>query len=350
MRDYAGEVEQTGSWPKSHLLISGTGRAGTSFLVRYLAAMGLETHLQLHGDAQWSEEANAGFEDMPIAQPGVRLPYVIKSPWLCEIVDAVLANPSMHVDGVIIPMRDLSEAVTSRIVLERQAIHRQQVADSRVNQIWESWSYTPGGIVFSLNPIDQGRLLAVWFHRLVERLTKADIPIILLSFPRLAEDADYLFHKLSAFLPESATLEASRELHRCIADQARIRVGHEFQKSRATDVVPFDSEIAYPERAELDRLAVDREITRLKKSLGLIEAKAQATENERLKLAQQLDQITRQKSNLEDKMYEQSSRLVDLEGARAEAASQREAILGSLSWRVTRPFRAIAKLIRRTNS
>jgi hypothetical protein len=31
--------------PRRHLLIAGTGRAGTSFLVRYLSALGLETEI-----------------------------------------------------------------------------------------------------------------------------------------------------------------------------------------------------------------------------------------------------------------------------------------------------------------
>ena len=36
---------------RRHLLIAGTGRAGTSFLVRYLAELGLDTHLGRHRES-----------------------------------------------------------------------------------------------------------------------------------------------------------------------------------------------------------------------------------------------------------------------------------------------------------
>jgi hypothetical protein len=249
---------------RHHLLISGTGRAGTSFLVRYLAGMGLETHLELHGDNQWSDEANAGFEDLLSARSGTHLPYVIKSPWMCEIIDSVLANPSTCIDAVIIPVRDLAEAAASRVIIERQAIHsKAEFTELEFNENWESWGHTPGGMVFSLNPIDQGRLLAVWFYQLIERLTKANIPIVLLTFPQLAEDPDYLFNKVRDLLPKAATVEEGRKLHHTIADATKIRVGQELgatQGRRGESAIP--SGIAYPNRADLDQIAIQREFIR----------------------------------------------------------------------------------------
>src|SRR5271170_1882476 len=72
--------------PERHLVIAGTGRAGTSFLVRYLTELGLDTTLARNGDrAGWDAEANAGLENMLISDAD--LPYVVKSPWICEYVD-----------------------------------------------------------------------------------------------------------------------------------------------------------------------------------------------------------------------------------------------------------------------
>jgi hypothetical protein len=46
---------------RRHLLIAGTGRAGTSFLVRYLTELGLDSRLRRYGEnAGWDENANAG--------------------------------------------------------------------------------------------------------------------------------------------------------------------------------------------------------------------------------------------------------------------------------------------------
>jgi hypothetical protein len=54
------------------MLIAGTGRAGTSFLVRYLSALGLETEIERSGQSQWDDVANAGLETMPLLNAGCR--------------------------------------------------------------------------------------------------------------------------------------------------------------------------------------------------------------------------------------------------------------------------------------
>ena len=96
--------------PSRHLLIAGTGRAGTSFLVRYLHALGLDTHIARQGDRQWDEAAQAGLEDIPLGLAPGSLPYVVKSPWLTECIDQVLAEGAIAIDAVVIPVRDLAEA------------------------------------------------------------------------------------------------------------------------------------------------------------------------------------------------------------------------------------------------
>lgn len=64
----------------NHLLIAGTGRAGTSLLVRYLNALRLTTHItRSNRQTHLIEDANAGLEDL-ILHGGENLPYVVKSP------------------------------------------------------------------------------------------------------------------------------------------------------------------------------------------------------------------------------------------------------------------------------
>lgn len=167
-----------------HLIIAGTGRAGTTFLVRYLTELGLSTHLSAHPDAVADSYAEAGFEEVPLAYDRGTLPYVIKSPSLYEYIDELLQ--SAHLDAVIIPMRDLNLAASSRMVVERDAMLRAVpwLADNSVALDTRPWS--PGGAVFSLDPVDQAPLLAVGFHQLVERLVRAEVPMVFLSFPRIA--------------------------------------------------------------------------------------------------------------------------------------------------------------------
>jgi hypothetical protein len=248
--------------PQHHLLIAGTGRAGTSFLVRWLAAAGLQTHLAGHATPAWHEDANAGLEDLPVVADWEAAPYVMKSPWLVEVIDELLADPRIVLDGVIIPVRDLTEAATSRVVQELQAAHRKNAWMSGLSRSFEQWGTTPGGVVYSLDPVDQARLLAVSFHRLVQRLVKADIPVVLLDFPRLALDADYLFGKLRRFVP--ATIAQARAAHAEIADPEKIRVGRELAAMQAVGAPDPGSEV----HDRLDAVALRREVRRLTDALA----------------------------------------------------------------------------------
>ena len=186
--------------PHRHIFIAGTGRAGTSFLVRYLDALGLETHISKSGDDQWHAKANAGLEDLPFAAPAESLPYVVKTPWISEFVDQLLADRSIAIDAVVIPVRELSDAATSRIIVELSSLY-ENVEWMTSFEDTRHWGATPGGGVFSLDPVDQERILAVEYARLVRRLVRSDVAVVFLDFPRIVEDADYLFDKLRPYLP-----------------------------------------------------------------------------------------------------------------------------------------------------
>lgn len=179
---------------RHHLLIAGTGRAGTSVLVKYLAELGLSTHITVQEQAFWDDDAHAGLEDL-ILHGGEELPYVVKSPWLHEFVDEVLERDDIAIDGVIIPIRNLTDAASSRSIRELQNVHRAHENMAEERKTWDTWGTTPGGILYSLNPLDQARLLAVGFHHLVERLTRANVPMYLLAFPRLTQDPQYMFRR-----------------------------------------------------------------------------------------------------------------------------------------------------------
>lgn len=108
---------------------------------------------------------------------------------------------SLPAGGVIMPIRNLAEAASSRIILELQKLHHTQEWMADEARTWDHWGETPGGAVYALDPVDQARLLAVGFHHLVERLTRAGIPVYLIAFPRFTQDPEYLFSTLRGCLP-----------------------------------------------------------------------------------------------------------------------------------------------------
>ena len=257
---------------RRHLLIAGTGRAGTSFLVRFLTELGLETHISRFGENLWDQAAQAGLEDLPVASGLENLPHVFKTPWAYQIIEQLLADPAIDLEAVIIPMRDLVEAAASRSIIELQAIHAQTPWMARIGRTWGDWGVTHGGVVFSLNPVDQARLLALGFHHLVNRLVLAEVPLIFVAFPRLVQDADYLFDKLRPLIPASITVEQTRRTHSRTADASLAKVGRELRRTGERKPEPAGSTPAMPTLEELDNIALRRELVRLRDRLAEAEA------------------------------------------------------------------------------
>lgn len=245
-----------------HLLIAGTGRAGTSYLVRFLGALGLETGFSgADGADGWDAEANAGLEHSPLAAPDERLPYVVKSPWIGEYADEIFKSQRYKIDALVIPMRDLVEAATSRAIVEHRAIFEKHPWIGNLDRTWEAFGETPGGIVYSLNPVDQARLLAVNFHTLVHQAIVAEIPIVFLAFPRMAEDWRYLYRQLQPVLPATVTEDAARLAHAAITDLAKVRVRREVRGDGPAQEARMA--LHYPDSSEIDGIALRRELGRL---------------------------------------------------------------------------------------
>jgi len=224
--DMDTEISNATQTPSRHLYIAGTGRAGTSFLVRYLTAIGMDTTLSRRGDqAGWAEDASAGLEEEPHKLFGSDVPYVVKSPWLYLVVDEVISNAKDRIDGLIVPIRDLSQVARSRVAVEARAIQRAAPWLNGLEKRWDVWGAAPGGGVYSLAEVDQARVLAVGFHILIERFVAADLPILFLHFPRIVHDHSYLFQKLQSFFPANVTAESANDAFRQVVDVTKV---HEF--------------------------------------------------------------------------------------------------------------------------
>jgi len=185
---------------RSHIIISGTGRAGTSFLVQILSRLGLDTgydadSLELLSAARdalmgqvFFETARAGFE-MDIRSAAA--PYIVKTPFLCDHVEEVLAS-NIRIDHAILPIRSFEAAAASRA-------HVQMAATGAKDRV----KRTPGGL-WDVDTADkQADVLRYKFTKLIEVLVRYDVPITFLAFPRLVRDPEYLYEKLQFLLKDT---------------------------------------------------------------------------------------------------------------------------------------------------
>jgi hypothetical protein len=134
----------------NHIFISGAGRSGTTFLVQYLHEIGFDTHLNkdLKNKTKLDINANAGYEDYPFSSKLSSLPYVIKSPWISFGIEELASQKNLHIDCIILPIRDLEESSISRVTIELQAIHKKAEWMSELNKSFDVWGENPGGVVY----------------------------------------------------------------------------------------------------------------------------------------------------------------------------------------------------------
>jgi hypothetical protein len=339
---------------RRHLLIAGTGRSGTSALVRYLTQLGLETHLSKRSaSSHWDEQAQAGLEDIPMSAKASELPYVIKFPWAYEVIEDLLVDPHIALDAVILPMRDLMKVAASRTIVQLQAVHDQAHWMTQFSKTWEDWAITPGGTIFSLNAVDQARLLAVGFHRLLERLVQTDTPIILLAFPRLVTDPDYLFQKVRPILPVEISVERAREAHAASFSSHLVRVEQELSDATIPDP---SGPGQVPDHTVLDNTALRRHLAQLRDQFSEAEAARVALEVRGRDLGQAISDLQNQlglaRHDLAEAQAQAAARVAEAEHRATEAEAHRLAVETSTTWRVTRPLRSIRNYLtlRRPNS
>ena len=246
---------------RHHLIIAGTGRAGTSLLVKILSACGLETELSRGNGYFWDDCANAGIETVPLG--GREHPYVLKSPWTYQFLDELLHRKDVRIDGLIVPVRDLREAAASRIIIELQNMHNSAPDLDELLPGRRDWGLTPGGVTYSLEPIDQARILGQSLHLLLEKALEHEIPICLIKFPKFARDPMYLYRNLAGFISSRVDRAQFEAIFCSIVSAEQIRVSSELGEpadSPAVIATAAHSTIQLPSLENLENIALRREL------------------------------------------------------------------------------------------
>jgi hypothetical protein len=196
---------------RHHLVISGTGRAGTTFLVELFTHLGLQTgfkpeELHLHRD----KRSRAGLE-LDIRHEGC--PYIVKSPDFCDQAEAVLGRSDIVIDHVLVPIRHLHAAAESRRFVTREALSELPPLRRIVKSIFRPHRVR-GGLWKTKLKWRQEKILLEKIYSLALALADSAVPVTLLRFPRIVKDCNYLFTKLRPVLSHTSPDHFHAAFHR----------------------------------------------------------------------------------------------------------------------------------------
>jgi hypothetical protein len=176
---------------KRLVIIAGTGRAGTTLIVKILTRMGLDTG--------FTEADLEGID--PIAQAGLErdprdsdIPTIVKTPFFWEMAEEVLSKNPRKVRHVILPIRQLSEAAESRLRVHEINVSRFGTSEAEANEV-------QGGLTGTTSSANQEVILGRQLVDLIRVCNRYNVQYSFVNFPEFANDHEYLFQYLKKIFP-----------------------------------------------------------------------------------------------------------------------------------------------------
>jgi len=187
------------------ILITGTGRCGSSFLVHLLSALGQDTgYTEQQCKDELSNECRGGCEhtiDKPFR--------ILKNPEFSVNIESIIRDNK--IDHVIIPIREILKT----------ALSREKNNDNHGGY----GGFHPEHITTLRAQMDYNTMVV---YSLIEQLTKHNIPFTTIHFPRMVEDSKYLRDKLlEVFKSATDYKKIDDNFYKCfgrIADTKKITV------------------------------------------------------------------------------------------------------------------------------
>jgi hypothetical protein len=195
------------------IAIAGPGRSGTTLLVKLLGGWGFSVPDE---EENWNEIASAGLE----SKLGTDSRFEVdKDPWAYQYLETLSDEQISKYSVLIVPIRDLQQAAMSRSVLDRASRK-----DDGEHQFWSwgDWGTIPGGGVYSASVEEQQRILTLGLWRLLNAAASKNLKVVIIGFPKFAQDFDYLWSHMSPYVEERVTKDKAREVFKSIVDTARI--------------------------------------------------------------------------------------------------------------------------------
>ena len=158
------------------ILITGTGRCGTTFLIKLFSFLDFNTGYNRDNyNLSISSNCNSGMERSYKDNY-----YVLKSPFFMTNIENIVKDTSIKIKNIIIPIRDLKMSAKSR------------VKHGKLN----------GGLWNANDELSQINFYKEILANYIFIATKYDINTIFIDFDKMINDEIYLFNKLNHILNE----------------------------------------------------------------------------------------------------------------------------------------------------
>ena len=232
------------------IVITGTGRAGTTLLVQLLDDLGLDTGLKEGKLSPYGPIARAGLESR-VDDP--EAPTVVKDMTLGFRIRELLEERSVEFGHVIIPDRRMEVAVASRI---RAANYGRR-------------PFRQGGLAGTMRATEQERILISSRAEILAVLEEFHVPYTVLEFPRFALDAVYLHDALGPILPGVSVPDVQLSLDRCVRPEMiheRALGRREVWRTRVTTA--WMVMYRFPIARVRERINPDRQQEKVRRSVG----------------------------------------------------------------------------------
>jgi hypothetical protein len=158
------------------VLITGTGRCGTTFLIKLFSFLDFNTGFNRDNyKSKIFVNCNSGME-----RPYNDKYYILKSPGFISNIENIIKDETIKIKNIIIPIRDLKISARSRV---------------------KHWN-NPGGLWNATDELSQIDFYKNILTNYIFISTKYDINTIFIDFDKMINDKGYLYNKLKIILDE----------------------------------------------------------------------------------------------------------------------------------------------------
>lgn len=159
------------------ILITGTGRSGTTFLVALLTELGCDTGFSKENYMDHVfKNCLGGLEHPSVTKDNA---FILKNPYFCIQIPEII-NDGFNIKMIYIPFRDINFVANSR---KKHGIG------------------AAGGVWLTDNPDAQEEKLYYALGKLISDVVFYSIPFEFINFDRMISSPKYLFEKLNHVIP-----------------------------------------------------------------------------------------------------------------------------------------------------